>query len=71
MGNSTSNHMMQHVGLYLPRKLVAEIDGTKGYYTRNKYVQKIIEEYFFEDKNAIKKQLTHDLAALASSSSEH
>jgi metal-responsive CopG/Arc/MetJ family transcriptional regulator len=47
MSNKNGNppHMV-HVGLYLPKTLVTRLDEAKGYYTRNKFVQKITEEYF-------------------------
>jgi hypothetical protein len=37
---------MAHVGIYFPRDTLKRVDKLRGkYYTRNKFLQKIVEEY--------------------------
>jgi metal-responsive CopG/Arc/MetJ family transcriptional regulator len=49
---------MQHVGIYLPKTLVSRIDQAKGYYTKTKFLQKIIEEYLANQENELEAMMT-------------
>ena len=62
MASTTYNPAMAHVGLYLPKTLVAEIDKAKGcYLTRNKFMQKVIDGFLAEQQK--QKELTQVLAS--------
>jgi len=39
---------MVNLGLLFPKETVRKLDQSKGYYSRNKYVLKIVEEYLNE-----------------------
>jgi metal-responsive CopG/Arc/MetJ family transcriptional regulator len=42
-----------HFGLYVPREFLKRLDAEKGpYYSRNKYVLKILEQYLNENEQA-------------------
>ena len=43
-----SDKGMVNLGLLFPKETVRKLDQSKGYYSRNKYVLKIVEEYLNE-----------------------
>jgi hypothetical protein len=55
MGYNT-NPEMQHVGLYMHRTKVKKIDVAKGYYTKSKWIEKLIDEELakLEQNNMLK-----------------